>query len=140
MMQELIDFVAACPAVSALDGGLTPDYGDGRGMTLTADPAVYVAERYQDGTVLLKQSFKADVHLPYRSDTDALCAGHRLYEDIRNYIFKAEYPKIPEGKIVNIVPESGGNLFKSSIYEGYLPFKFSVYYIDRLRGAAYVQY
>ena len=140
MMQELIEFLTECPAVSALDGGLVPDYGDGKGMTLTADPTLQIVKRYQDGTVLLKQGFKADVHLPYRGDTDTLCAGHRLYEDIRTYVFKADYPKIPEVKIINIVPEEGGNLFKSAAYEGYLPFKFSVYYIDRLRGSANVQY
>lgn len=140
MMQELIEFVSGCPAVSGLDGGVNPDFGGNAGLTLTADPTLDVLCRYQDGSVLLRRGFKAEVHLSFRGDTDAICTAHRMYEDIQSYIFKAPYPKIRDGEIINIVPDSGGNLIKSGIYEGYLPFKFSVYYIDKLRGQANVQY
>ncbi|MBR3942719.1 MAG: hypothetical protein IKJ55_05140 [Clostridia bacterium] len=128
MMQELIDYVAACPAVSLLKRGVTAGFSGASDLTITEEPAMKILYRYRDGSFLVQRLFRAELYLSHTGDTDQACDGSMLFQEIQKYILQKPYPKIPEGKIVAVLPQRGGNQSKTGIFEGLSSFKFAVNY------------
>ncbi len=135
MHQEIIAFLAACPAVSKLTGGVAADYAGGSttGLALKSEPAIRAVYRYLDGTALLRRDFKVEIYCSFSGDTQETVENHSLLEAIQDYVQSAPFPFIPEGEIIRILSDTDSTSVKSAVGEGLLSFRFSVYYRARER-------
>ena len=128
MMKELMDYVAACPAVQLLKRGVTANFSGASDLTVTEEPAMKILYRYRDGSFLVQRLFRAELYMSHAGDNDAACFNSMLFEQIQKYILKKPYPETEEGKIISILPYRGGNQSRTGIFEGLMTFKFAVNY------------
>ena len=90
--------------------------------------------RYKDGSCLVHRMFRAELYVSHLGTAKEHCDTHALYERIRDYVLSAPLPKIPEGEIVTIKPCPSSIYTKSGIFEGLMPFHFSVYIKQNRKG------
>ena len=128
MIGELIDYVAACPAVDALARGVTANFSGASDLTVTEEPALKILYRYKDGSFLLQRLFRAELYVSHAGDTASAVSKGDLLAELQTYLLGKPYPEIPEGEIVSILPSRGGNQSKTGIFEGLMSFKFAVNY------------
>ena len=128
MIGELIDYVAACPALKNLNRGITANFSGASDLTVTEEPALKILYRYKDGSFLLQRLFRAELYVSHAGDTASALSNSDLLEELQKHLLQKPYPEIREGEIVSILPYRGGNQSKTGIFEGLMPFKFTVNY------------